>query len=303
MKKSVLVTGGTKRLGSPKAKVVLSFGSNIPPRREYLERALAEVSAYPQTRLLAAGEIEETDPVGVPPEYQDAKFLNRVAIFETGLSALEFSRLMHRSEDGLGRVRGNVRNTPRTIDIDMIDYDGIKSDDPELTLPHPRACERDFVFRPWMELEKLLIRREMKRLRAEVPAETRAEKSHELCVKLSEMLDGIRTVCLYRALKTELDLSEFERNCIERGIKVRIPERNGEEYFVPDCGDVDLWICPGLAFTPGGERLGFGGGWYDRFLAAAKPSAKAYGVAYSFQIKDFLPQGPWDRRLDGVVTV
>jgi hypothetical protein len=70
---------------------------------------------------------------------------------------------MHRSEDKLGRVRGSVRNTPRTIDIDMIDYNGMKSDDPELTLPHPRARGRDFVYRPWMELEKLLIRREMKR--------------------------------------------------------------------------------------------------------------------------------------------
>lgn len=288
---------------SAKAKVVLSFGSNIPPRREYLEKALAEVCAYPQTRLLAAGEIEETDPVGVPPEYQDMKFLNRVAIFETGLGPLEFSRLMHRSEDGLGRVRGGVRNAPRTIDIDMIDYDGMKSDDPELILPHPRAHDRDFVRRPWMELEKFLIRKEMKRLRAEIPAETRSEKSHELCVKLSGMLDGVRMVCLYRALKTELDLSEFERTCIERGVKIRIPERRGEEYRVPDCDEVDLWICPGLAFTSRGERLGFGGGWYDRFLSAAKPESKAYGVAYRFQLKESLPQGPWDRRLDGVVTV
>jgi 2-amino-4-hydroxy-6-hydroxymethyldihydropteridine diphosphokinase len=286
-----------------KAKVVLSFGSNISPRREYLEKALAEVCTYPETRLLAAGDIEETEPVGVPPEYQGVKFLNRVAIFETGLGPFEFSRLMHRSEDGLGRVRGSVRNVPRTIDIDMIDYGGIELDDPELTLPHPRARERDFVHRPWMELEKLLVRREMKRLRAEIPAETRAEKSHELCVKLSGMLDGVRTVCLYRALKTELDLSEFERDCVERGISVTVPEQRGKEYFVPDCAEVDLWICPGLAFTFGGERLGFGGGWYDRFLAAAKPSAKAYGVAYSFQVVDRLPQGPWDCRLDGIVTV
>ena len=137
---------------SAKAKVVLSFGSNIPPRREYLEKALAEVCAYPQTRLLAAGEIEETDPVGVPPEYQGVKFLNRVAIFETGLGPFEFSRLMHRSEDGLGRVRGSVRNVPRTIDIDMIDYGGIELDDPELTLPHPRAKERAFVTEPLARL-------------------------------------------------------------------------------------------------------------------------------------------------------
>ena len=289
--------------GEPIARVVLSFGSNIEPRREYLERAMELVCGYPQTRLLAAGEIEETEPLGVPPEYQGEKFLNRVAVFETGLAPMEFSRLMHRSEDELGRVRGEVRNVPRTIDIDMIDYGGIELNDPELTLPHPRARERDFVLRPWMEIEKRLIRQEMKRLRAEVTAEMRAEKSHELCKKLSKMLDGVRTVCLYHALETELDLSEFERECLERGVRVTVPERLGREYVVPSCGEVDLWICPGLAFTCGGERLGFGGGWYDRFLAAAKPDAKAYGVAYSFQMKKRLPQGPWDCRLDGVITV
>lgn len=292
-----------KMKGNDKARAVLSFGSNISPRREYLEKAMVMVCAYPQTELLAASEIEETEPVGVPNEFQDRKFLNRVAIFETGLSAAEFSRRMHRTEDELGRVRGAVRNSPRTIDIDMIDYGGIKLDDPELTLPHPRAHERDFVFRPWMELEKLLIRREMKRRRAEVPQQVRAEKSHELCVKLTGLLEGVRTVCIYRALETELDLAEFEHECSARGIMVVEPERHGRDYAVPCCGNVDLWICPGLAFTLDGGRIGFGGGWYDRFLAAAKPEAKAYGVAYSFQIKKYLPQGPWDRRLDGVVTV
>ena len=133
-------------------KVVLSFGSNISPRREYLEKAMDKVCAYPRTRLLASGEIEETEPVGVPPEYGNMKFLNRVAIFETGLGPMEFSRLMHRSEDELGRVRGGVRNAPRTIDIDMIDYGGIRLDDPELTLPHPRWQERAFVLIPLADL-------------------------------------------------------------------------------------------------------------------------------------------------------
>jgi 2-amino-4-hydroxy-6-hydroxymethyldihydropteridine diphosphokinase len=59
---------------------------------------------------------------------------------------------MHRLEDTLGRVRGNIRNAPRTIDIDMIDYDGEVCDDPELTLPHPRAAERAFVTEPLRRL-------------------------------------------------------------------------------------------------------------------------------------------------------
>jgi 2-amino-4-hydroxy-6-hydroxymethyldihydropteridine diphosphokinase len=285
------------------AKVVLSFGSNIEPRCARLEDALGRVCRYPLTRLLAASEIEETEPQGVPDEFRHVKFMNRVAIFETGLSAEDFSVRMHLTEDEMGRVRGDVRNLPRTIDIDMVDYGGTVSDSPELTLPHPLAHERDFVMRPWMELEKKLVRDEMKRLRSAVPPAERAAKSHELCLKLLDLLGGAKLVCVYRALKTELDISEFERECIRRGIEIAVPEKTGDGYAVPRCGEVDLWVCPGLAFTEKGERLGFGGGWYDRFLASAKSGAKAYGVAYSFQIRPWLPQGPWDRRLDAIVTV
>lgn len=58
---------------------------------------------------------------------------------------------MHAVEDALGRVR-TVRNGPRTIDLDLIDFDGLRLDEPDLVLPHPRAPERDFVSRPLAEL-------------------------------------------------------------------------------------------------------------------------------------------------------
>ena len=58
---------------------------------------------------------------------------------------------MHAVEDRLGRVR-TVRNGPRTIDVDLIDFGGLVNDDPALTLPHPRAHLRDFVMRPLAEL-------------------------------------------------------------------------------------------------------------------------------------------------------
>jgi 2-amino-4-hydroxy-6-hydroxymethyldihydropteridine diphosphokinase len=77
--------------------------------------------------------------------------LNQAAVFETDLSPHEFSDRMHAIEDDMGRVR-LVRNGPRTIDIDLIDFGGVKMDDPELTLPHPRARERDFVLVPLAEL-------------------------------------------------------------------------------------------------------------------------------------------------------
>ena len=63
-----------------------------------------------------------------------------------------------------------------------------------------------------------------------------------------------------------------------------------------------VWIVPGLAFTRTGGRLGYGGGWYDRLLAAADPAAVLLGVAYPFQMVEELPSEPHDIRLTGVVV-
>lgn len=132
-------------------RAIVSLGSNIEPRTHYLERALSALSSLPGTCLVKASSVVETEPVGVPPEFAAQKFLNQVAVFETGLEPKGFSRRMHAIEDELGRVR-TVRNGPRTIDIDLIDFGGIRLDSPELTLPHPRAAARDFVLNPLAEL-------------------------------------------------------------------------------------------------------------------------------------------------------
>jgi len=67
---------------------------------------------------------------------------------------------------------------------------------------------------------------------------------------------------------------------------------------ISDC----LVMVPGLAFSPRGERLGRGGGHYDRLLAELSPQAVTVGLAYSFQLLDRVPQSGWDRRLNFVVT-
>ena len=132
-------------------QAVVSLGSNIEPRADYLARALAALAALPGTRLERASEPEETEPVGVPPEYAHLRFLNQLAIFETELEVHEFSRRMHAVEDALGRKR-TVRNGPRTIDLDLVDFGGMVLDEPDLVLPHPRARERAFVMDPWRRL-------------------------------------------------------------------------------------------------------------------------------------------------------
>ena len=132
-------------------KAIVSLGSNIEPRAEYLKKAIAALSALPETTFVKASSVIETEPVDVPLEFAALKFLNQVAIFETKLDVFDFSRRMHAIEDDLGRVR-TVRNGPRTIDVDLIDFGGQVINTPELTLPHPRAHLRDFVQTPLREL-------------------------------------------------------------------------------------------------------------------------------------------------------
>ncbi len=119
---------------------------------DYLDWAQFALCALPSTKFVAASGTDETEPVDVPSEFGDKRFLNRILVLETALSPKDFSDRMHRIEDELGRVRGDVRNIPRTIDIDMIDYEGVAMGDPELTLPHPRAKERAFVTEPLAQL-------------------------------------------------------------------------------------------------------------------------------------------------------
>ena len=136
---------------NPSKRVVVSLGSNIEPRADYLRRALKALSDLPETTFVKASSVVETDPVDVPDEFSNQKFLNQVALFDTKLDPFEFSRRMHEIEDVLGRVR-TIRNGPRTIDIDLIDFNGQVINTPELTLPHPRAHSRPFVMEPLQEL-------------------------------------------------------------------------------------------------------------------------------------------------------
>jgi 2-amino-4-hydroxy-6-hydroxymethyldihydropteridine diphosphokinase len=132
-------------------RAVVSLGSNVGDRAAHLKRAIELLSGLPETRLLKVSSVIETEPVGVPEEFAGMKFLNQAAVFETDLAPRDFSDRMHSIEEIMGRVR-TVRNGPRTIDIDLIDFGGIEMDDPELMLPHPRAKERDFVLVPLAEI-------------------------------------------------------------------------------------------------------------------------------------------------------
>ena len=133
-------------------QAVVSLGSNIEPREARLADARAAIAALPETRLVKASSVRETEPVDVPAEFREQRFLNQVVVCETALEAHDFLRRLQAIEASQGRVRGPVRNVPRTIDLDLIAFGGLVLDEPELTLPHPRAHQRAFVLEPLAEV-------------------------------------------------------------------------------------------------------------------------------------------------------
>ncbi len=139
------------------AKVVLALGSNLGDREAMLDFAVVQLRQLPHTSLLAVAERYDTTPVDVPEAFREMRFLNSAALLETALSPVALLEELHRIEAEAGRIR-TVRNGPRPLDLDIILYEGVRSDTAELTLPHPHAHERDFVLRP---LADLGITREM----------------------------------------------------------------------------------------------------------------------------------------------
>ena len=130
-------------------RVVLSVGSNLGDRLGTLQGCVHAIGGLAETDVLAVSPVYETAPVGGPAQ---PDYLNAVLIVATGRGPRDLLAATQAIEAGFGRVRAE-RFGPRTLDIDIISYDDEVSDDPVLTLPHPRARERAFVLAPWHDLD------------------------------------------------------------------------------------------------------------------------------------------------------
>lgn len=135
----------------PIRRAVLSLGSNLGDRLASLQGAVSALADTPDVWMQAVSPVYETAPVG---STEDAPlFLNAIVLIDTALSA---ARILERAlaiEDAFDRERSDVRNAPRTLDVDLIVVGDRVSDDDFLKLPHPRAAERAFVLRPWYDVE------------------------------------------------------------------------------------------------------------------------------------------------------
>lgn len=145
----------------------------------------------------------------------------------------------------------------------------------------------------------------------------------------SALYHNARTVMCYVSMRTEVDTHSLLQTMLRDGKTVCVPQVTGrdgqmraviirswtdlkrvgsfgilepsiEEAAILEPSEIDLIIVPAVAFTQSGQRLGMGGGYYDRFLA--RTQAVRMGFAFSCQIKQSLPTDAWDAKMDYLVT-
>jgi 2-amino-4-hydroxy-6-hydroxymethyldihydropteridine diphosphokinase len=118
-----------------------------------LQGCVDALAGIPEVQVMAVSPVYETVPVGGPPQ---PDYLNAVLLARTTLPPHALLDRLQQVEAAFNRVR-EVRWGPRTLDIDIVAVEGETSDDPVLTLPHPRAHERAFVLAPWHDVDPAAV--------------------------------------------------------------------------------------------------------------------------------------------------
>ena len=134
-------------------RAVVALGANLGDRAATLGHAIADLGRLPLVDEVLASDALESS--AVKPEGPDAAappYLNAVAIVTTRLAPSVLLTYLHAIEAKHGRERGE-RWADRTLDLDLVTYGDVRGEDPALTLPHPRAAERDFVLIPWLSID------------------------------------------------------------------------------------------------------------------------------------------------------
>lgn len=132
------------------AEAAIAFGSNLGDRQRHIALAIDHLTRDDRVEIIGLSHFHETEPWGDPD--QD-RYINACALVATDFTPQELLARCLEVEESLGRVRDPAnRYGPRTIDLDIIFYDDVKLDEPDLVLPHPRLFERAFVLVPLIEV-------------------------------------------------------------------------------------------------------------------------------------------------------
>jgi 2-amino-4-hydroxy-6-hydroxymethyldihydropteridine diphosphokinase len=153
------------------ASVLIALGGNVGDVRATFPKAIANICGMTQAALVARSSDYATPPLG---DAQQARFINACIEIETSLDPHALLFTLHKIEKKFGRDRAReTRWGPRTLDLDMLAYDDIKLDKPELTLPHPRLFERAFVLVPLAEIapDRVIAGRRIKDALAGLPTD------------------------------------------------------------------------------------------------------------------------------------
>ena len=129
-------------------QVVVAMGGNLGEVSDTFREVIAQLSKTRGIGVVEVSPLVRTAPVLSEEQEEQPDYLNAVVILSTVLSPRALLRVLQNLEDEHGRARSE-RWEARTLDLDIIDYQGVTSDDENLTLPHPRASQRAFVLLPW----------------------------------------------------------------------------------------------------------------------------------------------------------
>lgn len=171
----------------------------------------------------------------------------------------------------------------------------------------------------------MIDRKQLRRMRDEIPADERKTMSGRICRTALEQVSGGEMVFVYASVGSEVDTWQLIQALQERNCKVCLPKvcgkgcmdavlyRSGaqllsDRFGIPVPADgavvspegIDIVFVPGLAFDDSGNRIGYGGGYYDRFLARCP--ARRIALAFSRQIIAEIAPAEWDRPMDAIIT-
>ena len=132
------------------ADVLIALGGNLGDVRDTFRKAISNICGMTQAALLARSSDYATPPLG---DIAQPRYVNACISIDTSLDPHALLFTLHKIEKKFGRDRASeTRWGPRTLDLDMLAYDDMTIEKPELTLPHPRMFQRAFVLMPLCEI-------------------------------------------------------------------------------------------------------------------------------------------------------
>ena len=172
------------------------------------------------------------------------------------------------------------------------------------------------------------LRRAVRAARDALAPADRAERSRRIAERLLRLpeLEGARTVMVFASFGSEVDTGPILGGLAARGVRLALPRiADGEvlpiayrlgDRLVPTAlgvpepaggppvpeAEIDVVVTPGVAFDRAGYRVGYGGGFYDRFLRRVRPEVPRIAVAFALQVVPQVPHGEGDERVDLIVT-